>query len=421
MPGWAAQAFGMFVGLAGMPDTAGYRRLLVALSIDNLGEGLFLPLAFYFFTVTTTLPVAGIGLTMTCATLSGLLLAPLGGVVTDRWGARRMMVVSNLLTAAGYLAYPAASNYVGIFACVFMVVAADRLYFASCPTLIASIARGDQVDSWFALVKAVSAGCTVIGALLSTLLLANGGQGMIAAIAVANACSSVIAALLTASQPVHERAVTQRNTAASPLVVLRDRAFRHLLIAQLLIATAWTVPGGFLPLYLTHVMGLPAWWTTLAMAISCFLMFTCQLRISHAIRRVSRVRAIVSGAALLVVALACIATAMLFPGASGAPLVLAGIVVFSIGEMLILPTTYAMVIALAPPEMRGMYMSMFQVTGIVAFGFGPGMVGWLFEVGPLAVPATVSALVIAGAALLGLGRHSLPGSVAHRDKMRLAQ
>jgi MFS family permease len=411
-PGWAAQAFGMFVGLAGMPDAAGYRRLLVALSIDNLGEGLFLPLAFYFFTVTTTLPVAGIGVTMTCATLSGLLLAPLGGMLTDRWGARRMMVVSNLLTAAGYLAYPAASSYVGIFMCVFVVMAADRLYFASCPTLIASIARGDQIDAWFALVKAVNAGCTVVGALLSTLLLANGGQSMIAAIAVANACSSVIAALLTASQPLRERPVAQRNTAASPLVVLRDRAFRHLLIAQMLIATAWTVPGGFLPLYLTHAMGLPAWWTTLAMAISFFLMFTCQLRITHAIRRVSRVRAIVGGAACLVMAMACIAAAILLPGASagsGALLVLAGIVVFSVGEMLILPTTYAIVSTLAPPEMRGVYMSMFQVTGIVAFGFGPGMVGWLFEVGPLAVPATVSVLVIAGAALLVLGRHPLSG------------
>jgi MFS family permease len=404
----------MIVGITGMPEISRYRRLLVALSIDNLGEGLFLPLAFYFFTVTTTLPVAGIGLTMTCATLSGLLFTPLGGMATDRWGARRMTVVSNLLTAAGYLAYPVASSYAGIFACVFVVMAADRLYFASWSTLIASIAHVDRVDAWFAVVKAVNAGSTVVGALLSTLLLASGGEGMIGAIAVANACSSVIAALLTASQPLNGHAPAQRNKTASPLVALRDRTFRRLLTAQVLIATAWTVPGGFLPLYLTHVMGLPAWWTTLAMAISFFLLFTCQVRITHAIRRVGRVRAIVSGAACLVVAMACMAAAMFFPGASGAPLVLAGIVVFSVGEMLILPTTYAIVTALAPRAARGVYMSMFQITGIVAFGIGPGMVGWLFEVGPLAVPATVSVLVLAGAGLLGLCRHSLSGSIAHR-------
>jgi hypothetical protein len=59
-------------------------------------------------------------------------------------------------------------------------------------------------------------------------------------------------------------------------------------------------------------------------------------------------------------------------------------------------------------------MSMFQITGIVAIGIGPGMVGWLFEVGPLALPATVSILVLAGAGLLGLGRYPLSGSVAHR-------
>jgi MFS family permease len=430
-PGLVARAFAAFAGQAAVPDIRGRLRLLAALSVDTLGVGLFLPLAFYFFTVTTTLSVSGIGFTMTCATLSALPLAPFGGLLTDRWGARRMVVTSNLLTACGYLAYPIASSYLGIFLCVFLVMVADRLYFASWPTLIASIARVDQLDSWFALVRSVNAGGVVVGSVLSTLFLASGGSSVIKVIAVANACSSVIAAGLTASQPLGRAAAVSAGTPrtglagatastgsprlTSPLVALADRPFRRLLLAQLLIATAWAIPGAFLPLYLTHVLLLPAWCTTLVTATNCFLLFVFQLRVTHAVRHVGRLRAILTGIGFILGALACIAAAaVLAHGMAAIAIVLAGIALYTMGEMLVLPSTYAIVASIAPREARGVYMSMFQITGIMAFGIGPGLVGWLFEIEPLAVLAVVSLFVIAGAGVLGLGRAWLTGAAAHR-------
>jgi hypothetical protein len=59
-------------------------------------------------------------------------------------------------------------------------------------------------------------------------------------------------------------------------------------------------------------------------------------------------------------------------------------------------------------------MSMFQITGVVAFGIGPGMVGWLFELDPFAVPAAVSVFVVAGACVISLGRDWLSGAATHR-------
>jgi MFS family permease len=357
---------------------------------------------------------------MTCATLSALALAPIGGVLTDRWGARRMVVVSNLLSLAGYLAYPLASSYLGVFSCVFLVMVADRLYFASWPTLIASIARPDQLDAWFALIRAVNAGGVAVGSLLSTLILAHGGPLAVTAIAIANACSSGVAAVLTATQRITTHAPELPRRLTSPLIALADRAFRRLLISQLLIATAWTIPGAFLPLYLTRVLLLPPWWTTLVTAINYTLLFTCQLRVTHAVRCVARIRVIVTGAGCLVLALGCLAAAATFvhDPAAGASIVILGVVIFSTGEMLILPSTYSIVSTMAARDVRGVYMAMFQVTGVLAFGIGPGMVGWLFEVGPVAVPAAVSALVLTGVCTLWFSRHTLPDS-ATQTNMRL--
>jgi hypothetical protein len=83
--------------------------------------------------------------------------------------------------------------------------------------------------------------------------------------------------------------------------------------------------------------------STLITATNCFVLFTCQLRVTHAVRDVSRLRVIRIGAGFLVAALACMAAAMLSPGPAGAWIVVFGIVIYSVGEMLVLPSTYAIV------------------------------------------------------------------------------
>jgi MFS family permease len=401
-----ARILGYFAGSAAVPDIEGKQRLLMALSVDTLGVGMFLPLAFYFFTVTTSLPMSGIGLTISCATFAALLLAPVGGVLTDRYGARSMVVTSNLLSAAGYFLYPAVSAYSGMFLCVLLVMMGDRLYFASWPTLIARIARPDQLTGWFSLVQSINAGCSGVGSLLSTLVLATSGAPAVKIIVVANACTSVIAAALTATQDFGSYATSTRPASLSPWLALSNPLFRRLLLAQLLIATAWTIPGTFLPLYLTKTLDLPRWSTTLASATNYLLIFLFQLRVTHYLRHTARIRIIALGVGLLLASLGIMAVAMpLADPGTAATIVAAGVVIYTIGEMLVLPSTYALVSAISSSETRGRYMSLFQMTGVVAFGIGPGMVGWLFEISPLAVLLAVSALTGCGALVIHSSRH----------------
>lgn len=393
-----ARIFGFLAGSAAVPDIEGKQRLLAALSIDTLGVGMFLPLAFYFFTVTTSMPMSGIGLTISCATFAALLLAPVGGVLTDRYGARPMVVASNLLSAAGYFLYPAASTYMGIFACVLLVMMGDRLYFSSWPTLLARIARADQLTGWFSLVQSINAGCCGVGSLLSTLVLAHSGAAAVKIIVVANACTSVIAAALTATQDFGSPETSVRPTSLSPWLALHNPLFRRLLLAQLLIATAWTIPGTFLPLYLTKTLDLPRWSTTLASAANYLLIFLLQLRVTHYLRHIVQLRVITVGIGLLLASLCIFAAAMAMAApAIGAIIVAVGVVIYTVGEMFLLPSTYALVSSISTQETRGRYMSLFQMTGAVAFGIGPGMVGLLFEISPLTVLLFVGALTACGA------------------------
>jgi MFS family permease len=415
-----AGAASRFVGAGSLPDTRGHRLLVAALSVDTLGVGLFLPLAFYFFTVTTDLPVSGVGLTISAATLGALALSPLGGLLTDRLGAKRTVVLSNLLSATGYACYPVADSYFGIFGCVLLVMAADRLYFAGWPTLITSVSKPGQLDSWFALIQAVSAGSLGSGALISTIFLADHGTDALRVIVLVNAGTCVVAGALIAACRVQPAAKAPADASAARPTrrqAFADPAFRRLLLSQLLIAAAWTVPAAFLPLYLTKVLHLGQWYATLVFAVNYLLLFVAQLWVTHRVRRARRTRVVLAGAGLLLTSLALTSSAAGFTSWPAAALVFAGVAVYSFGEMLVSPSSYALVAALAPDELRGFYMSLFQMTGAVAFGIGPGVAGLLFDFAPMSVPVAVACCVTAGAFLLYLGEGRFPASAQRRSEV----
>lgn len=399
-----------------LPDLRGRYRLVAAAAVDTLGVGLFLPLSFYYFTVTTNLPVAAIGGVTSAATLAALLVAPWAGTLTVRRGPRTASVASNLVTACGYLGYLFAHSLPLLFVAVFVVMAGDRMYFAAWPTLVADVAGPDELDTWYALFQAAGAGSLGLGALISSVLLAGSSSDVLKTLVLINALTSVVAAVMTASLRLDTgRSRESREQAradgsrARYRQVLSDRHFLRLLAGQMLIATAWTMPAAFLPLYLVRVLHMPLWYSMACFSLNYFLMFTGQMSITRLVQRIPRNVIMAAGAGFFFAAAAVLALASLVDRAAGFAAILVGIVLFSLGEMLCVPAGSAMVAAHAPDAARGMYMSVFQLTGAIAYGVGPGVVGALFAVDSRLVLAAVACFVALGALVfLSLGRPDGP-------------
>jgi hypothetical protein len=58
-PGWPQRL--------GLPDTTGQRTFLVAMLVDTLGSGAFVPFTLLYFRITTDLSLTAIGLGLTVA------------------------------------------------------------------------------------------------------------------------------------------------------------------------------------------------------------------------------------------------------------------------------------------------------------------------------------------------------------------
>lgn len=379
--------------LLGLPETRGRRRLVAAFAVDTFGTGLFLPLAFFYFTRSTPLSASEAGLAMSLATLAALAAAPAVGGLTDRWGAKWLVVASNLVTAIGYSLYPAAHSGVAVFGCVAVVMIADRAHAAAWPAWLGGIAGRGELDSWFALSHAVGRGALGIGALASSLVLLDHLAGRLEILVYLNAASSVIAAALTASTPAPARGRAELISGAWASIA-RDRPLRALLLAQALLACAWTLPVSLLPLYMTASLHLPAWQAPLLFGLNAVLLLIAQTSVTRALTSMRRTRAMVAGASLYLASLAALASAELAPLAIAA----VAMVVYTAGEMCSAPSASAMAMALAPRGLRGRTMAVFQLSGCVAYGLGPGLVGFLLDRGDAAAFLGLATCVIAGAA-----------------------
>jgi DHA1 family multidrug resistance protein-like MFS transporter len=169
---------------------------------------------------------------------------------------------------------------------------------------------------------------------------------------------------------------------------------------------AWTVYHGFevlLPVSLTEVHGYPpAAWGVLFL-VNPVLVVLFQVRVVRWTAGLSR-------RARLTAAMACMgASFAALPLGASLPLVVAGMVVFVLGEMLWGPTAQGLMTALAPPGARGAVMGVLASTttagSALASGAGLAILG---AAGDTAMWAWVGAMAAAGAACFWVAARPRP-------------
>ncbi|MFC8716035.1 MFS transporter [Kitasatospora sp. NPDC057198] len=384
---------------------------MAATVLDAFGVGMFVPLSFLFFVLTTELTVTQVGFGSSLATLLSLPVAPLAGALVDRWGARTALIVNNLLAAAGYLGYLLVDSLFGLVAAMLVVLSAERLYFAAWPGFVADLAEGAELDRWYAFTTAGTNAAAGLGGAAGGLLLGTGWPGAAVAVVAVNAATSVVAAaLLFAPGPrpgrsARPRGRVVRQSAPGWVALLRERRLLGLLAAQSALGFGWLVPTVVLPVYLVKVAGLLAWVPSTALTLNAVLIVLAQSATTARLAAFARTRVVGWAAALMAGAIAALALG------GGRPWsVFGAVLLFTAGQILAGPACTAIAATAAPAAARGRFLALVNLAWAVSAVSGPLLVGTLIEHHGMLFWPLLSALVAAG----GLGFRAL-GRRAGRD------
>ena len=141
----------------GLPRIGTARPFALAMIIDAVGSGLFLPFSLLYFHQAGGLSLTEAGLGLTVAMLIAVPAPLTAGALVDRVGPKTVAVATNATRVVGFLGYLFVHDLATLIAVALLVSVSDRLFWVAQPTLIGEFAASGSRDRWFGLTVALRA------------------------------------------------------------------------------------------------------------------------------------------------------------------------------------------------------------------------------------------------------------------------
>lgn len=367
----------------GLPRIRGAEGFLIAVFIDALGSGFFLPFSLLYFHVAAGLPLITVGFALSLATIFTLPIAPLTGSLVDRFGARYVVIAAQLLQGAGFLGFLVVNSAPGLVAFALLTQIGQRMFWSSYFTLVADIAQPDERERWYGLASAAQNIGFAVGGPLAGLLVAGSGLLGYRLVVIINSASFLLAAILLlccvrTTQP------AQRDVAETGgyRAVMQDRPFLILTITNVVFALGSIFLGLGIPVYITSTLHQPTWLVGFVLAFNTILLATTQTIVVRLLEPYRRTRALVISGLLWSVWCAVTTLAIFIPSWLLIPYLFGTTCFYTLAELISISTSNALVAAASPDALRGRYLAFFQFAWSIASILAPTLFTVLFTFAP---------------------------------------
>jgi predicted MFS family arabinose efflux permease len=342
--------------------------ILSAASLINRAGTMVLPFLVLYLTREQGWSAPRAGLALAVYGAGSIIAAPLAGRLSDKIGPLPIMRWSLIITGLLLLAYPFVSGFAGVIAITLVWAVASEAFRPASLALIADIVTPEQRKPAYALTRlAINLGMSVGPA----------AAGFIAAksfslIFVVDAVTTIAAGLVLFFTPLASvRHVPQGGPLAGPIAQLRrvlvldDRRYLLFLGALFLTGVVFFQHEGALPLFLVEDLGLSPAFYGLLFTVNTVMIVFMEVPLNAATADWPHRRALAIGAFLFA------AGSGIFVFANGPGVIVAGVMIWTVGEMMLFPQASAYVAEIAPPHRRGEYMGAYSLSFSLAFAFAP--------------------------------------------------
>jgi MFS family permease len=367
----------------GLPRIRGSEGFLIAIFIDALGSGLFLPFSLLYFHEAAGLPLVMVGFALSIATIFTLPIAPFTGWLVDRFGSRYVVIVSQLLQSAGFLGYLVVNSAATLIAFALLAGIGQRMFWSAYFTLVADIAEPSERDRWYGLAGAAQNIGLALGGPLAGLLVADAGLLGYRIVVIINCVSFLFAAALLLFS-VHTKRPQQHEVAETGgyRTLMRDRPFLVLTLTGVLYALGSMFFSLGIPIYITSTLHQPAWVIGFVLAFNTILLAAMQTIVVRHLELYRRTRALMLVGLLLGIWCGTTALAIWIPSWLLLPYLFGITCIYTLGELISAPTSSALVASASPDALRGRYLAFFQFSWSIASIVAPGLFTTLFSFTP---------------------------------------
>jgi MFS family permease len=340
------------------------------------GRGMTVPFLIIYFGQIQGFGTGFVGAGIAASSIIGVAFTLLAAGTIDRFGARTMLIVTIAGTALMTALFSVALTPLLFFVVVVLRGMFNQLYWPSSDTLATSMVPLSQAGEMFALVRVASALGFGSGGLIGGLIVVGGAQTQYDILFMSAAIGMAIAGLLVflfvhAPQSAGEASQPSNSTntnSGSWREVFRDRRFMYSQVVMFILLIGLTQLEVSAPPYLRAEAHIDEAWIGSLFTINTIVVVLAQLWVARKIAGWGR------GATLAVAGLFwAIAYAMIGASIWSTLLPFGAAVVYTIGEMVFMPTSGVITVELAPEHLRGRYLAF----GSVIWGSSYGLAAWM--------------------------------------------
>ncbi len=352
------RALNPWSGLAGLARDS---WLLALATLVNRAGTMVIPFLALHFTGNLGFSAAQAGLALAVYGIVSLLTSPFAGRLADRIGAQRILALSLTLGGLGFWALPLLRTLPQVLLGMVVLSAVSEAMRPATLALVSDLARPEHRRQAFALNRlAINLGMSV-GPALGGVLAAHSFQMLFWV----DGATSIAAALVLLLFPLRVHSVEAHAGAPPSLGAIADRRLRYVILCLLPVLLVFFQHEGPLPVWMVDQLGLSTRSFGLLFTLNTLLIVFLEVRLNTVTAHWSPARALSVGSALCTVGFGALAFLTSYWG------IVATVVVWTFGEMILFPSMAAYVSELAPPARRGEYMGFYSMTFGIGFTVGP--------------------------------------------------
>jgi MFS family permease len=351
--------------------------VVVVSFIDRIGGTLLFPFFALYITQRFNVGMTQAGILLGMSSLFGLIGSTIGGALTDKFGRKQLILFGLVFSAISTLTFGLVNDLNALYPLMVVVGLLSSVAHPAHDAMIADILPENQRQEGFGILRVVGNLSWIIGPTIGGVV-ANINFFYLFVIDAVVSC--VVAAIIFRAIPetkpephAYAESESLLQTVIDYRVVLKDIAFMAFMVAGMLMLIVYQQMYSTLSVYLRDNHGITPSGYGFLMTTSAITVVLFQFTVSRLIKVRPPFLMMAFGTLFYMIGFALFGVVTLYA------LFALNIVIITIGEMIVVPTSQALAANFAPEAMRGRYMAIFGLSWAIPSTIGPGAAGYILD------------------------------------------
>jgi MFS family permease len=354
--------------------------LIVGVLISTIGASMIWPFLTVYVKGRLNLPLTQVATLLTLNAFMGLAFSFVAGPIIDRTGRKGVMVLSLAVNGAIYLFMSGADTYLAFALLLSLSGAFNPLYRVGADAMMADMIPPERRPDAYSILRTSNNLGIALGPALGGLI-ASTSYNLAFYLAAAGMLAFSLLMLFFGRETLPQAAAAApRQRFGGYGIVLRDKKYVWFVIITAMAVMPATLVWMLLAVYAKENYQLSERLYGFIPTTNAMMVVLFQYMVTQVTKRRSPLPTLAVGSLLYALGVGSVA---LMHGFWGFWL---SMVILTLGELVLVPTATTFIANLAPPDMRGRYMSLYSMTWPVAAGIGPILGGFLNDnISPVAI------------------------------------